>query len=161
MCCIYWRRYTKHTDDNSLPSKAVTMKLKNRLGLLIAYNKDLHTRLQRALRSKVEEKGKLLTIDDTLKNTSHGKPTKIPKIIAKVIKATRERSSRELDIPPTEEENLYELDLLAFEVNSARQVSVMSEEEDDNPTLKATITNSPGKPSPRKSCICSNCKGQH
>ncbi|CAD7081749.1 unnamed protein product [Hermetia illucens] len=136
--------------------------------LLIAQNEDLHTRLWRVFRSKVEGKGKLLTIgvDDrsleaikrrschinyrfgnipvhvhkekprkeTSEEASGGKLTEVPEEVAEAIEAERTGSTREIDLLPSEEQKLDDLDLglLGLGVDTDAQESAMSEEEGEH-----------------------------
>lgn len=52
-------------------------------------------------------------------DTSGGKPTDVPEGIAEAVEAERARSSREVGLLPTGEENLNDLDLRLLELNRA------------------------------------------
>ncbi|CAD7082050.1 unnamed protein product [Hermetia illucens] len=152
--------------------KAAAIVTEDLMRLLIAQNEDLHTRLWRVFRSKVEGKGKLLTIgvDDrsleaikrrschinyrfgnipvhvhkekprkeTSEEASGGKLTEVPEEVAEAIEAERTGSTREVDLLPSEEQKLDDLDLglLGLGVDSDAQESAMSEEEGDTPTVE-------------------------
>lgn len=68
---------------------------------------------------------------DALKN-------KIPKRIAKAVKAERARPSKEVDLLSIEEKKLVDLnlELLRLKSESETQGNAMPEEEDDTPTLE-------------------------